>query len=69
MTNTSEVNGEILWGINDTIHKIQFKGVVDLDQQKVESLKCEMGDTFLDDVLQGVFVSAGQEALRLANVK
>lgn len=69
MNNMSEVKGEILWGINDTIHKIPFVGMVDIDHQIVKNLKCEMENSFMDDILQEVFVSAGEEALRLANVK
>lgn len=62
-----EVKGDVLWGAGDSIHKIEFSATVDLESQLVESLKLEMENNFLDDVLQDVFKAGSQEALRLAN--
>jgi hypothetical protein len=62
-----EVNGEVLWGAGDSIHKIGFNALVDLHSQSVESLKFEMENDFLDAILQDVFKAGSQEALRLAN--
>lgn len=62
-----QVNGEVLWGAGDTIHKVGFFATVDLKAQKVEVLKFEVENNFLDDILQDVFKAGSQEALRLAN--
>jgi len=61
-----KVNGEILWGAGDSIHKIAFKAEVDTAKEKVDSLKLELDPQFLDDVLQNVYKAGADEALRLA---
>jgi hypothetical protein len=63
-----KVNGEILWGAGDSIHKIAFKAEVDTAKEKVDSLKLELDPQFLDDVLQNVYKAGADEALRLAAV-
>jgi len=62
-----KVNGEVLWGAGETIHKIGFTGEVNLETKEVEKLKFEMDNSFFDDMLQGVFEAGNREALRLAN--
>jgi hypothetical protein len=66
--NMKKVNGEILWGAGDSIHKIAFKAEVDTAKEKVDSLKLELDPQFLDDVLQNVYKAGADEALRLAAV-
>jgi di/tripeptidase len=66
--NTKKVNGEILWGAGDSIHKISFNAEVDTAKEKVDSLKLELDPQFLDDVLQNVYKAGADEALRLAAV-
>jgi hypothetical protein len=68
MNNTKKVQGEILWGAGDSIHKISFNATVDAANEKVDDLKLELAPGFLDDVLQGVFKAGADEALRLAGV-
>jgi hypothetical protein len=63
-----QVKGQVLWGAGDTIHQINFTGVVNMETKAVEDLDFEIGNNFLDDVLQGVFRAGSQEALRLAHV-
>ena len=67
--NMKKVNGEILWGAGDSIHKISFNAVVDTAKEKVDSLKLELDPQFLDDVLQNVYKAGADEALRLAGVQ
>jgi hypothetical protein len=67
--NMKKVNGEILWGAGDSIHKIAFKAEVDTAREKVDSLKLELDPQFLDDVLQNVYKAGADEALRLAVVQ
>lgn len=67
--NMKKVNGEILWGAGDSIHKISFNAVVDTAKEKVDSLKLELDPQFLDDVLQNVYKAGADEALRLAAVQ
>jgi di/tripeptidase len=67
--NMKKVNGEILWGAGDSIHKIAFKAEVDTAKEKVDSLKLELDPQFLDDVLQNVYKAGADEALRLAVVQ
>jgi di/tripeptidase len=67
--NMKKVNGEILWGAGDSIHKIAFKAEVDTAKEKVDSLKLELDPQFLDDVLQNVYKAGADEALRLAAVQ
>ena len=64
-----KVNGEILWGAGDSIHKISFNAVVDTAKEKVDNLKLELDPQFLDDVLQNVYKAGADEALRLAAVQ
>jgi hypothetical protein len=64
-----KVNGEILWGAGDSIHKVSFNAVVDTAKEKVDSLKLELDPQFLDDVLQNVYKAGADEALRLAAVQ
>jgi di/tripeptidase len=66
--NMKKVNGEILWGAGDSIHKISFNAEVDTAKEKVDSLKLELDPQFLDDVLQNVYKAGADEALRLAAV-
>jgi len=66
--NMKKVNGEILWGAGDSIHKVSFNAVVDTAKEKVDSLKLELDPQFLDDVLQNVYKAGADEALRLAAV-
>jgi len=66
--NMKKVNGEILWGAGDSIHKIAFKAEVDTAKEKVDNLKLELDPEFLDDVLQNVYKAGADEALRLAAV-
>jgi len=63
-----KVNGEILWGAGDSIHKISFIADVDTAKEKVDNLKLELDPQFLDDVLQNVYKAGADEALRLAAV-
>ena len=67
--NMKKVNGEILWGAGDSIHKISFNANVDTVNEKVENLKLELNPQFLDDVLQNVYKAGADEALRLAGVQ
>jgi hypothetical protein len=67
--NMKKVNGEILWGAGDSIHKISFNADVDTAKEKVDSLKLELDPQFLDDVLQNVYKAGADEALRLAAVQ
>ena len=67
--NMKKVNGEILWGAGDSIHKISFNAVVDTAKEKVDNLKLELDPQFLDDVLQNVYKAGADEALRLAAVQ
>jgi hypothetical protein len=67
--NMKKVNGEILWGAGDSIHKVSFNAVVDTAKEKVDSLKLELDPQFLDDVLQNVYKAGADEALRLAAVQ
>lgn len=67
--NMKKVNGEILWGAGDSIHKISFNAEVDAAKEKVDSLKLELDPQFLDDVLQNVYKAGADEALRLAAVQ
>jgi di/tripeptidase len=67
--NMKKVNGEILWGAGDSIHKISFNAEVDTAKEKVDSLKLELDPQFLDDVLQNVYKAGADEALRLAAVQ
>jgi len=64
-----KVNGEILWGAGDSIHKISFNAEVDTAKEKVDNLKLELDPQFLDDVLQNVYKAGADEALRLAAVQ
>lgn len=63
---TKKVNGELLWGAGDSIHKLEFNALVNTETKVVESLKFEMENNFLDDILQDVFLAGSREALRLA---
>lgn len=63
-----QVKGQVLWGAGDSIHQIDFTGLVNLETQIVEDLDFEIKNNFLDDILQDVFKAGSQEALRLANV-
>ena len=63
---TKKVNGELLWGAGDSIHKLEFNALVNTETKAVESLKFEMENNFLDDILQDVFQAGSREALRLA---
>ena len=67
--NEKKVQGEILWGAGDSIHKISFNATVDAANEKVDSLKLELAPEFLDDVLQSVYKAGADEALRLATVQ
>lgn len=67
--NMKKVNGEILWGAGDSIHKIPFNAEVNTAKEKVENLKLELDPQFLDDVLQNVYKAGADEALRLAGVQ
>ena len=67
--NMKKVNGEILWGAGDSIHKISFNADVDTAKEKVDNLKLELDPQFLDDVLQNVYKAGADEALRLAAVQ
>lgn len=67
--NMKKVNGEILWGAGDSIHKISFNAEVDTAKEKVDNLKLELDPQFLDDVLQNVYKAGADEALRLAVVQ
>jgi len=67
--NMKKVNGEILWGAGDSIHKVSFNAVVDTAKEKVDNLKLELDPQFLDDVLQNVYKAGADEALRLAAVQ
>ena len=67
--NMKKVNGEILWGAGDSIHKISFNAEVDTAKEKVDNLKLELDPQFLDDVLQNVYKAGADEALRLAAVQ
>jgi len=66
--NEKKVQGEILWGAGDSIHKISFNATVDTANEKVNNLKLELAPEFLDDVLQNVYKAGANEALRLAAV-
>jgi hypothetical protein len=68
MNKTKKVQGEILWGAGDSIHKISFNAEVDAANEQVTDLKLELAPGFLDDVLQNVFKAGADEALRLAGV-
>lgn len=68
MTNNKKVNGEILWGAGNSIHKISFNATVDTVNEKVDDLKLELEPQFLDDILQNVYKAGADEALRLASV-
>lgn len=68
MSKTKKVQGEILWGAGESIHKISFNAEVDAANEKVTDLKLELAPGFLDDVLQNVFKAGADEALRLAGV-
>lgn len=68
MTNEKKVQGEILWGAGDSIHKVSFNAIVDSANEKVTDLKFQMDPGFLDDVLQDMFKAGANEALRLAGV-
>ena len=63
---TKKVSGELLWGAGDSIHKLEFNALVNTETKAVESLKFEMENNFLDDILQDVFQAGSREALRLA---
>jgi len=63
---TKKVKGELLWGAGDSIHKLEFNALVNTETKAVESLKFEMENNFLDDILQDVFQAGSREALRLA---
>lgn len=65
---TNKINGQILWGAGDSIHKILFNAEVDTAKKKVDNLKLELEPDFLDDVLQDVYKAGANEALRLAGV-
>lgn len=67
--NMKKVNGEILWGAGDSIHKISFNAEVDTAKEKVDNLKLELDPKFLDDILQNVYKAGADEALRLAVVQ
>jgi hypothetical protein len=67
--NMKKINGEILWGAGESIHKISFRAEVDTAKEKVENLKLELDPEFLDDVLQNVYKAGADEALRLAGVQ
>lgn len=69
MNKTQKVQGEILWGAGDSIHKISFNADVDTANEKVDNLKLELDPSFLDDVLQNVYKAGADEALRLAGVR
>lgn len=62
-----QVKGQVLWGAGDSIHQIDFTGIVNMETQTVEDLDFEIKNNFLDDILQDVFKAGGAEALRLAN--
>jgi hypothetical protein len=62
-----KINGGLLWGAGDSIHKLEFNATVNTETKVVETLKFEMENNFLDDILQDVFQAGSQEALRLAN--
>lgn len=64
-----KVQGEILWGAGESIHKILFKAAVDTANDKVDNLKLELTPQFIDDVLQDVYKAGADEALRLAVAK
>jgi len=67
--NEKKVQGEILWGAGDSIHKISFNATVNTANEKVDNLKLELAPQFLDDVLQNVYKAGADEALRLAAVQ
>jgi hypothetical protein len=69
MSKPQKVQGEILWGAGDSIHKISFNADVDTANEKVDNLKLELEPSFLDDVLQNVYKAGADEALRLAGVQ
>lgn len=67
--NLKTINGVILWGAGESIHKIAFKAEVDTAKERVGNLKLELNPEFLDDVLQNVYRAGADEALRLAGVQ
>ena len=66
--NSKKIDGEILYGAGDSIHRILFNADVDSANEEVGNMELEIAPGFLDDILHDVFKESESEALRLANI-
>jgi hypothetical protein len=63
---TTTINGSFVWGADDSLFEIKFDADVDKQEKVVTSMHLHLKPDHLDRILQDVYKTGEQEALRLA---
>lgn len=63
---TKAVNGSFIYGADDSLFEIGFKAEVDVKNKAVMSMDLHLGNEEMDNILQNVYKSGAEEALRVA---
>lgn len=61
-----KIKGSFVWGADDNLFEIKFDADVDKKEKTVDSMHLHLKPEHLDRILQNVYKTGEQEALRLA---
>ena len=64
--NTKAVNGTFIYGADDSLFEIGFDAKVDTKNKAVTSMNLHLEPDHMDNILQNVYKSGADEALRIA---
>jgi hypothetical protein len=66
MTTTKEVSGSFIYGADDSLFEIGFDAEVDTKNKQVTNMNIHLENGHIDNILQNVYKSGAEEALRVA---
>jgi hypothetical protein len=64
--NTKAVNGTFIYGADDNLFEIGFDAEVDVKNKAVMTMNLHLESDHMDNILQNVYKSGADEALRIA---
>ena len=64
--NTKAVNGTFIYGADDNLFEIGFDAEVDVKSKAVTAMNLHLESDHMDNILQNVYKSGANEALRIA---